>query len=195
MLMLIFAILSQIQKTLVLDLDHTLIHAIPFQLPPNTKMNQMTLIDDVIIYLDTSPVIQIDSNSYLLCIDHEYYKVYIRPFARELIEIAHSNQYEIIIYTAASQYYADLIIPLLDTHNRITLNYYRQDCHALFYQHQFHYYKYLTVLNRDMDHLIMLDDNPQYVMPKENVVGIIPYQYDQEDDELEKFAKILENVG
>jgi TFIIF-interacting CTD phosphatase-like protein len=99
-------------KTLILDMDETLIHAEikPKSAPPIKDA-------DFTITLKNATA---DG-------EEEVFIVYvkIRPFYDECMENL-ANYYEIVVFTAAEQEYADAILDVLDTENLINHRLYRQ---------------------------------------------------------------------
>ena len=129
-------------KTLLLDLDDTLIHTI------NPKFDYSLINIDhssakIIFYKDpeTSSLHSI--------------KVVIRPYATELLQQL-SKYYEIVIFTAAQKCYADPILDLLDPENEyISRRLYRESC----IEKNDRFFKDLRIFaNRDISKLIIVDN-------------------------------------
>ncbi|OHS96022.1 NLI interacting factor-like phosphatase family protein [Tritrichomonas foetus] len=128
------------QKTLVLDMDETLVHASLF--PPHPSVNYFTLDDGTIVYT--------------------------RPGLDEFINFA-VNHFEVFIYTYAERCYAepvlDIIAPMIDEDHRL----YRDSCIVK----KDIVIKDLTMLNRNLNKLIFVDDNDMYLKTnKENTIVI-----------------------
>ena len=85
------------KKTLVLDLDETLVHScfIPFNIP-----------SDLIIQIELENKIQ------------EIY-VLIRPYVKEFLE-SMSKLYEIVVFTASISKYANALLNIIDNKNSLT---------------------------------------------------------------------------
>lgn len=82
----------------------------PF-LPPSTKKYTLVLdLDETLVHYEDNGVIG---------------QFYLRPYAQDFIEEM-ANHYELVIFTAALQDYADWIIDRLDSNKRITHRLYRQ---------------------------------------------------------------------
>jgi Dullard-like phosphatase family protein len=103
-------------KTLILDMDETLIHA--EILPENAKP-----IKKDVDFTITLKNLNTETG------ENEIYIVYvsIRPFYDECMENL-AKYYELVVFTAAEQDYADAILDVLDTENLIFKRLYRQHC-------------------------------------------------------------------
>lgn len=98
---------------LVLDLDHTLLHACEVRQLPSphelevTSMNYIHLIDEVALK---------DSHEVVKVVKHHLVK--LRPHCMNFLEQAHAK-YQLTIYTAGTRKYADAIANLLDPTKRL----------------------------------------------------------------------------
>ena len=125
--------------TLVLDLDETLIHYIPFE-------------------------------------NEEY--VEIRPGAEEFIKEL-SKFYEIIIFTASQQSYADLVLKGIDNENKISAKLYRQHTMRIGNSN----IKDLDKLGRDLKKIIIVDNSPDnYNLQPKNGINVIDFDGNENDD-------------
>lgn len=117
---------------LVLDLDETLVHS-SFQKVPKC---------DFVI-----PV----------AIEGTVHKVYVikRPGVDEFLERA-AEHYELIVYTASLSKYANPLLDVLDPKRLIDYRLFREHC--VF--HQGHYVKDLSLINRDLNRTIIIDNSP-----------------------------------
>ncbi|KAJ4828340.1 hypothetical protein Tsubulata_040656 [Turnera subulata] len=101
-------ILADEKLILVLDLDHTLIHAGTADLlTPEEKL----LVERV----DSGEVLGI--SLYVVGYKDSFYRTKIRPFVREFLEEA-STLFQMYVYTNASKDYASRIVKLLDPDNK-----------------------------------------------------------------------------
>lgn len=135
------------KKTLVLDLDETLIHSSEF--PPHSNVEYFK--------------IHSSNSNYQIILDEKHDNnnvpqsifVFKRPGLDEFLQYA-SKTFEIFIYTYGERYYAepilDTILPLLDEDHRL----YRDSCIK---KKGKHVYKDLKMLNRKKSNLIFIDDN------------------------------------
>ena len=101
-----------------------------------------------------------------------------------------SKYYEVIVFTASYQCYADAILDQIDKeHKWIHHRLYRQHC--VKYGEDF-YVKDLSMLGRDLKNVIIVDNSPYaFALHLRNGYPIIPYNDDKEDQELEALAQYL----
>ena len=153
-------------KTLVLDLDETLVHSSfkPFHNNPDIQLK--------IKYKNT------------------YHNVYVlkRPYVDKFLYFM-SKYYNIFIFTASIPEYAEPLLDKLDKYNVIQKKYYRNDCtynKGLFI-------KDLTKIGIDLKDVLLVDNNPvSYKLNIENGVPIKSWYDDKEDIELNKMIPFLE---
>jgi carboxy-terminal domain RNA polymerase II polypeptide A small phosphatase len=146
---------SRGKKSLILDLDETLVHS-SFKPPPQ---------DECIIL----PVE----------IDGKKFKVYVlvRPGAMEFLKEM-QKYYECIIYTASLSKYADPLMDILDDKQSCSGRLFREHC--TFYQGM--YVKDLSELGRDLKDVLIIDNSPTaYLFQPDNALPIISW-YDEKED-------------
>ena len=98
--------------------------------------------------------------------------VEVRPYAKELLKKL-SVHFDILIFTASTQAYADPIINHLDPDRVIQHRLYRESCS--FVRNQV-FVKDLRVLGRSLESVLLIDNAPySYMMQLANGVPIIPY--------------------
>lgn len=158
---------SSKKKTLVLDLDETLIHSEfkkPRQAPDMTvKVNIQGEIADIYVF--------------------------IRPFVKEFLEKM-SEIYEIIIFTASLPNYANAIIDKLPNSRHILHRLYRHHC---FKTEREVYVKEMKRLGRNIKDVIIIDNNPpSYSFDVYNGIPILTWHDDKRDNELLKMIPMLE---
>ena len=152
------------KKTLILDLDETLVHS---SFTPFEK-------NDLILEVDFEGVI---------------YKIYVlvRPFATEFLNNV-SKYFEVVIFTASIPKYASPLLNILDKEKNIRHRLYREECtfiNGLFI-------KDLKRLNRPLKDLIIVDNSPlAYAFNTENGLPIKTWYDDQNDTELNKILPLL----
>ena len=152
------------KKTLILDLDETLVHS---SFTPFEK-------NDIVLEVDFEGVI---------------YKIYVlvRPFAKEFLNNV-SKYFEVVIFTASIPKYASPLLNILDTEKNIKHRLYREDCtyiNGLFI-------KDLKRLNRPLKDLIIVDNSPlAYAFNAENGLPIKTWYDDRNDTELNKILPLL----
>ncbi|KAJ8610332.1 hypothetical protein MRB53_038628 [Persea americana] len=136
------------QKTLILDLDETLIHSMarggkmgPGH-PIEVRIQQPVGVDGVVL----APQVPI------------LYYVYKRPHCEEFLKkVQVSKWYNLIIFTAAVQEYADPVIDWLEMERKyFSARYYRQHCT---YRNGA-YIKDLSQVEPDLSKVLILDNSP-----------------------------------
>lgn len=182
---------DQGKKCLVLDLDETLVHssfrAVPgadFIIPVQVSFLSFTII------LRKQDVYLTDVN--LLQIEDVVHFVYVckRPGVDEfLVEMA--KYYEIVIYTASLNKYADPLLDLLDPHRTIRARLFRESC--VYYEGN--YVKDLSLLDRDISQSIIVDNSPSsYMFHPANAIDCSSFIDDPRDRELDQIAAFLKGI-
>ena len=157
---------SSSKKTLVLDLDETLVHSqfLPFSIQ-----------SDVILKID------IENQT------HDIH-VLIRPGVQAFLQRL-SKLYEIVIFTASVSKYADPLLDILDKENYCSFRLFREHCTLM----GMTYIKDLNKLGRDLKDVIIVDNSPlSYSFNKENGIPILTWFSDKNDKELDYLLPILE---
>ena len=158
------------EKTLVIDLDETLVHS-SFE------------------YFNTPDVIvQVDLDG-----DGKQCEVYvsIRPGAKEFISEL-SNFYEIIIFTASSSKYAEPLMNMLDENQIISHKFFRDNCTVK----EGLYIKDLSQIGRELKNIVLIDNNVvSFTFQQENGIPIKSWFDDYNDIELFKLIPILKNLS
>ena len=152
------------KKCLVLDLDETLVHS------------------------SFEPVAQAH---YVIPINIEgvVHNVFVikRPGVDEFLKRV-AEHYEVMIYTASLSKYADPLLDKLDIHQVITKRLFRENCTF----HEGHYVKDLSLLNRDINSTIIVDNSPMsYKFHPENAIDCSSFLYDPRDVELWQIGDFL----
>ena len=164
-----FGIESRKRKTLVLDLDETLIHCVSGGKP------------------------EVYDFEFNVKFKGEVLKFYckLRPFLFHFLEHAKSK-FEIVIFTASQQPYADTLLDILDPkgeffHHRL----FRTACT---FSNGF-YVKNLSRLGRPIEHTVIIDNSPQaFLYHVENGIPIMSWFGDLEDRELLRLVGFLEEL-
>lgn len=153
--------------TLVLDLDETLVHS---TLEP----------------CDADFTFSVNFN-------HEDHKVYVRcrPYLKEFMERV-AGTFEIIIFTASQSIYAEQLLNVLDPKRKVFRHrVYRESC--VFFEGN--YLKDLSVLGRDLAHVVMIDNSPQaFGFQVDNGIPIESWFDDRSDQELLSIIPFLESL-
>ena len=153
------------KKTLILDLDETLVHSSfkPFYSKPDIHLN--------------------------IKFDNEYHNVYVlkRPYVDEFLSTM-SMYYNIIIFTASIKEYANPLLDKLDKHKCIQQRLFRGDCK----EQDGLFIKDLSVIRQHLKDLIIVDNNPvSYSVNVDNGIPIKTWHYDKRDCELERLVPLL----
>jgi RNA polymerase II subunit A small phosphatase-like protein len=113
-----------------------------------------------------------------------------RPGVDEfLVEMA--KHYEIVIYTASLNKYADPLLDLLDPQKTIRARLFRESC-AYF---EGNYVKDLSLLNRDLSDTIIIDNSPaSYMFHPENAIDCSSFIDDRNERELYQIGAFLTGI-
>ena len=154
------------KKTLVLDLDETLVHSqfITFSAP-----------SDVILKIE---------------IENEIHDIHVmvRPGVKEFLEKM-EKLYEIVIFTASVSKYADPLLDIIDKKGFCPFRLFREHCSLI----NTTFVKDLQRLGRDLKNIIIVDNSPlSYALHPENGLPILTWFEDKSDRELYHITPILE---
>ena len=155
------------RKTLVLDLDETLVHS-SFR-PTN----------------NSSFIVPVE-------IEGETHMVYVlvRPHCAEFLRRM-GELYEVVIFTASLRKYADPVIDLLDTYKVVRYRLYRDSCVST----KGNFVKDLSTLGRDMKAILIVDNSPvSYLFDPSNAIACSSWFDDLDDTELLDLIPFLEEL-
>lgn len=156
-----------VKKTLVFDLDETLIHCNADQNGPCDARIPVTFPNGDTIMAGVN----------------------IRPFAREMLsELA--QDFEIVVFTASHSCYANPVVDFLDTEKVVKVRLFRENCSQIT---DGLYTKDLSVFgDRSLTDIILVDNAAySFVMQLGNGVPIIPFYDEKSDRELLKLKSFL----
>ncbi len=165
---------SRGKKTLVLDLDETLVHS-TFKQIENPDVFLEVMVDDRLVAI------------YVRC----------RPGLQRLLEAAYLH-YELIVFTASMEKYATPLLDLLDPAGLIEVRLFREHCQKV---DAGGYIKDLRTLGRDLSRVILVDvkhtqNSPDsYTLQPENAIPIRTFIDDEYDTELLKLIPLLESLA
>jgi CTD small phosphatase-like protein 2 len=157
------------RKTLVLDLDETLVHS--------------TLDGDCTP--DFTFAVQMGPARHMVAVRM---RPHLHTFLKRVAEL-----FEVVVFTASQQIYAEQLLDIIDPGEKcIKHRVYRDSC-VLW---EGNYLKDLTVLGRDLAHTLIVDNSPQaFGFQLANGVPIESWYDDDEDTELLKLIPFLEIVA
>ena len=164
---------DQGKKTLILDLDETLVHSMN-EIPQNLKypVHQIQWRDPI------SQSLEVAYTS-------------IRPGVTEFLSKV-TKLYEVVIFTASMPLYAHQVLKLLDTNQYNFPLLSRSDCIL----EGDIFIKDLSVINRSLKNIIIVDNFPKsYKNNPENGIPISSWYDEPEDKELYKLLTILEHLS
>ena len=154
------------KKTLVLDLDETLVHSQfqPFDVPSDITL-KIELEDEL----------------------HDIH-VLVRPGVKEFFENM-GKIYEIVIFTASVSKYADPLLDILDKERNCKYRLFREHCTPI----NTCFVKEIKKLGRELKDIVIVDNSPMsYALNPENGLPILTWFDDKEDRELYNISSILE---
>ena len=157
------------KKTLVLDLDETLVHSIGEGAVDSSSPSDFT--------------IQVEQQNS----SHDVH-VMVRPHVEEFLERM-SKRYELVIFTASISKYANPLLNVIDKTGNIPFRLFREHCTLI----NTAFIKDLSLLGRELKDIVILDNNPTaYALNHYNGFPIKSWFDDKKDNELIKISPILE---
>ena len=158
------------KKTLILDLDETLIHSY--------------VTDDIIINNNNNLLFQYYSNEDN---SQKYIRVIFRPYLKEFLETI-SKKFEIVIFTASIKNYASPLIDIIDRNNICKHRLFRDDCLMI----NGTFIKNLELLNKNLKDVIIIDNSSKsFLLHPQNGIKIKSFINDLNDKELLYLIPIL----
>lgn len=163
------------RHVLVLDLDETLVHC-----SREGKGRPRCVAENV------TPDLIIEFEAML-----SYGSVYFRPFVHLFLEVA-ARTFEIVVFTASQQAYADKVINALDPERKLIKHrLYRQHCTEV----RGAFFKELGLLGRQLGQCILVDNSPISVACNaDNGVLIQSWYGDRSDRELVDLLAVLQDL-
>ena len=164
------------KKTLILDLDETLVHSL-FQ--PEKANNNIIKPD---IYLK-------------IFFNNKYQEIFVykRPFLDIFLKEM-NKVFNIYVFTASIEKYAKPLLDKLDKNNLIQKKFYRESC--LLAEGKFIKDLNSLNLNLKLKDVIIIDNNPfSYKFNKNNGIPIKSWHYDKSDTELIKIIPLLKYLS
>ncbi|XP_008277588.1 CTD small phosphatase-like protein 2 [Stegastes partitus] len=166
-------------------------------IPPKTRSTPVaTLVVDLEETLMFSSLNVIEEAEYTFHTafqDHQY-KVYmiLRPHVKEFLQ-AMAKIYELFVYTCAKKEYAEKILDVLDPQRKLFRHrLYQDDCACILG----HYVKDLSILGRDLNKTVVLDNAPHtYPYHLMNTLPIKSWSGQTGDRELQKLIPYMEKLS
>lgn len=156
------------RKTLVLDLDETLVHS---------SFKPVTFSDF------TVPVE----------LEREIHQVYVlkRPYVDQFLKRV-GELFEVVVFTASLSKYADPVMDLLDKYQAVHARLFREHC----VNHRGNYVKDLSMLGRRLADVIIIDNSPaSYMFQPGNAVPVTSWFDNSYDTELIDMLPFLEELA
>ncbi|PWA71240.1 Dullard phosphatase domain, eukaryotic [Artemisia annua] len=161
----------------------------PCALPPPTLPNQRTVfldLDHTLICAISCPPSLLPPQNYDFLVKNDHNRVrYVRkrPYVDEFLKYLSQKNFEIVVFTAAEESYASVILDKLDPKGLISHRLYRKSCKRL----DGRSVKDLSDLGRDLKNVVIIDDQPtSYRLQPENAIPIRPFIDELQDHELKK---------
>lgn len=156
------------RKTLVLDLDETLVHS-------QIKVNE---------HCDLRLEVQVDHFPAIFYVaKRPYLDVFLRTVAQ---------WYNVVIFTASVEKYADPLISILDTGQVVQRRLFRQDC----VRNNGSFVKDLTRVQPNLADVLIVDNSPAaYSIQPSNAIPIDAWYNDQNDEELLNLIPLLHAIA
>lgn len=174
-------------KTLVLDLDETLIHSTSRPIPSQGGSGWFGLSSDVRRNKGAGHMIEV-----VLGGRSTLYHVYKRPFVDFFLRTV-SGWYTLVIFTASMQEYADPVIDWLDAGTGIlTHRLFRDSCTQL---PNGSYTKDLSIIEPDLSRVCLVDNSPvSYDINEANGIPIEGWTNDPYDEALLDLLPVLDSL-
>ena len=169
------------KKTLILDLDETLIHS---SFKPFNNIQ-----DDFVLKINSLKL-----NNKLHNNGNKSYLIHVlkRPFVGVFLSII-CDIFEVVVFTASIIDYANPIIDEIDIEKKIKYRLFREHCIKI---NKDRYIKNLNNLGRDLKNVIIIDNNPlSYSLNLDNGLPISTWETNQNDNELIKIIPLLQYLS
>eukprot|EP01130_Rhizamoeba_saxonica_P006905 TRINITY_DN276_c0_g1_i2.p1 TRINITY_DN276_c0_g1~~TRINITY_DN276_c0_g1_i2.p1 ORF type:complete len:289 (-),score=70.01 TRINITY_DN276_c0_g1_i2:73-939(-) len=163
-------------------------------LPPQNDSGKITLVldlDETLVHCDVESPEGADF-SFDLTEDDGSYVVYCRKrpgvdaFLEKVAEI-----FELVVFTASTQEYADQILDVLDPKGLIKYRLYRESCTFV----EGNYIKDLSLLGREISRVAIVDNSPHvFGYQLDNGIPILSWYFENDDCELHKLLPFLERL-
>ncbi|KAM3546423.1 hypothetical protein ARSEF1564_000698 [Beauveria bassiana] len=172
------------QKTLILDLDETLIHS----MSKGGRLNSGHMVE---VRLNTASLGLGPGGNAGMAQHPILYWVNKRPYCDEFLRRV-CKWYNLVVFTASVQEYADPVIDWLESERKFfSARYYRQHCTY----RQGAYIKDLSSVEPDLSKVMILDNSPlSYLFHEDNAIPIQGWINDPTDNDLMHLVPMLEGL-
>ncbi|EGX87698.1 NIF domain-containing protein [Cordyceps militaris CM01] len=172
------------QKTLILDLDETLIHS----MSKGGRLNSGHMIE---VSLNAASLGLGGGGGAGMAQHPILYWVNKRPYCDEFLRRI-CKWYNLVVFTASVQEYADPVIDWLESERKFfSARYYRQHCTY----RQGAYIKDLSSVEPDLSKVMILDNSPlSYLFHEDNAIPIQGWINDPTDNDLMHLVPMLEGL-
>mmetsp|Transcript_25983 Transcript_25983/g.49015 ORF Transcript_25983/g.49015 Transcript_25983/m.49015 type:complete len:337 (+) Transcript_25983:41-1051(+) len=164
-------------------------------LPPKTSPHRTTLVldlDETLVHCTVDPVPNADMIFPVTFGGIEYsVHVRLRPGVLQFLD-AVKDDFEVVVFTASQKVYADCLLDRLDPEGKfIEHRLFRDSCLPV----EGNYLKDLTVLNRPLESMVLVDNSPHaFGYQPNNGIPIESWFDDPEDKELWKLERFLRRI-
>jgi len=160
---------GQYKKTLVLDLDETLIHSSFRPIHDAQFQIEISLDDD----------------------RHAPVFVRKRPYVDEFLRHV-AKKWEVVVFTASMSKYADPLLDKLDVDRVVSSRLFRESCIV----HFGNYVKDLSQLGRRLEHTVIIDNSPiSYMFQPDHAIPIPTWLDDPNDHQLRDIIPLLDELA
>ncbi|KAH3745648.1 NLI interacting factor [Pelomyxa schiedti] len=163
----------------------------PNQLPGQCKKTLVLDLDETLIHSSLVPVTNTDL-TFSLELEGQNVTVYVskRPGVDQFLQ-ALKDKFELVVFTASIPQYADAILDFIDKEKTISSRLYRDSCTVL----NDVYVKDLGSLGRDLKDTVIIDNTPgSFMLQPENGIGVTSWIDNQQDTELTDLLPLLESM-
>ena len=171
--------------TVVLDIDETLIHTDMYgDLEKKVKNNSEA---------DTEHCSNPTSDYFKIGLEGYDLKVYRRPHLEWFLKEA-SQKFELVTFTAGEKFYASKVLSHLDpNHHLVEHRFFRHNCTPLGHMK---YTKNLSYLNRPLNRVVLVDNNPMCFLPNpENGIPVSSFYAQEDDTTLKTVMSFLDHLN